>query len=300
MSTYTSPSPSNTFSAPHSTLSSTQIANANLIWAYAKKAGLTDNQALEMVGASYAESNLDATNYVGKNTGGPFIPGQTAAGLFQLLSSGYVSYAQSHGGLFDPQANIQAILPEYVANFKANPNAAPGYVASITEKSGEPPSWYNGGIVSFVNALGAGGPGQAAQFLGAHSSSFTTTLGQIPLVGTQVKGAATAAEGAFSAVESTGNFFAQLTNPWLWLRIGEVVLGALLIGGALILVAKDVGASTPSIPSFAQKPADEGEDLQAEFEREFAAGQAQARRSAVRRAGRSHVENVAAAGEAAA
>lgn len=87
-----------------------------------------------MVAAAYAESGLDAGI---KNRAG-----SGAAGLFQLLSSGYVQRANAHGGVFNPQANIDAILPDYVSYWRSHPNASPGEAAAAVERSGMGPSFY--------------------------------------------------------------------------------------------------------------------------------------------------------------
>ena len=68
---------------------SSQLANAEIIFAAATGAGLTDNEAVQMVAASCQESGLDASN----------VNGIGAAGLFQLYYSGYQSKAEQLGGI---------------------------------------------------------------------------------------------------------------------------------------------------------------------------------------------------------
>lgn len=113
-------------------LSSSQLANGEITFAAAVDAGLTDNEAVQMVAASCQESGLNASsvNSIG------------ASGLFQLYSPGYKSTAEQLGGLLNPVTNTEAILPSYVAYWKANPNAPPGAAAAYVEDSGEPASWY--------------------------------------------------------------------------------------------------------------------------------------------------------------
>lgn len=98
-------------------------------------AGLPPERADELVAAAYAESGLNP-NARNKSSG--------AAGLFQLLSGGYVSRATALGGVFDVHANVQAILPSYLDFWRKHPNAAPGEAAAVVEASGKPASFYAG------------------------------------------------------------------------------------------------------------------------------------------------------------
>ena len=114
-------------------LSKTQRSLANLIVSIAQRRGLSHRRALELVAASVRESGLNprATN---KSSG--------AAGLFQLLSRGYRTRAQALGGLYNPRANILAILPAYLAYWKSHPKAAAGQAAAAVEASGQSANWY--------------------------------------------------------------------------------------------------------------------------------------------------------------
>jgi len=132
-------------------ISQGQRQNAKLIYSLARGQGLTHQQALEMVAAAYAESGL-STNATNKSSG--------AAGLFQLLSSGYRDTATRLGGLYDPSANTRAILPSYALYFREHPNAQPGEAGRDVERSGAGAGFYAGplGIVKgLVNADGSTG-----------------------------------------------------------------------------------------------------------------------------------------------
>lgn len=128
-------------------LTAAQQKVARLIYQSGIRAGLTPARARELVAASYAESGLNpgARN---KSSG--------AAGLFQLLSSGYVQRANKMGGVYNPQANINAILPNYVGYWKSHPNAAPGAAGRDVELSGEGAGFYSSPL-SLLGNLGGGG-----------------------------------------------------------------------------------------------------------------------------------------------
>ena len=106
---------------------------ANQLFSLGRQSGLNPRRAAEFVAAAYAESGLNprATN---KSSG--------AAGLFQLLSQGYRSKAQKLGGVYNPQANAQAILPDYVNYWKTHPGAAPGAAGRDVERSGQGAGFY--------------------------------------------------------------------------------------------------------------------------------------------------------------
>jgi RHS repeat-associated protein len=114
-------------------LTRSQKHAAAVIFHVARRRGLSRAHAREMVAASYQESGLNPRS-VNASSG--------AAGLFQLLSKGYVDRAKRLGGVFNAKANTRAILPAYVAYWKAHPNARPGEGAAAVEASGEPASFY--------------------------------------------------------------------------------------------------------------------------------------------------------------
>lgn len=154
-------------------LNSNQVSNARRIYQSGIHAGLAPNRALELVAASYAESGL--SNTVRNRSSG-------ATGLFQLLSSGYVNKANRLGGVTNPQANIDAILPDYVSYWRSHPNAAPGEAASAVERSGMGASFYAGPlrIVGSIGGLahGATMPGGGAPLdttLTLHPATFPTS-----------------------------------------------------------------------------------------------------------------------------
>jgi len=123
-------------------LDRSQLANAEIIFAAATDAGLSDNEAEQMVAASCQESGFNAS----------VVNGIGATGLFQLMG-GYQTTAEQLGGVTNPLANTEAILPEYVAYWNGTsnytpdycggePSSAEGVAACSTERSGSSPSWY--------------------------------------------------------------------------------------------------------------------------------------------------------------
>jgi len=115
-------------------LSTQQKKMAALIYGIAIQRGLNHARAKEMVAAAYAESGLNPT-IRNKRT--------QAAGLFQLLSPGYVNRANQMGGVDNPRANINAIIPDYISYWRSHPNAAPGEAARDVERSGEGAGFYS-------------------------------------------------------------------------------------------------------------------------------------------------------------
>jgi hypothetical protein len=106
---------------------------ARYIMGLAAQRGISPAHQRELAAAAYAESGLDPRS-VNKSSG--------AAGLFQLLSSGYRSRAQQLGGLFNPRANTLAILGDYQRYWQQHPNAAPGEAGRDVERSGMGASFY--------------------------------------------------------------------------------------------------------------------------------------------------------------
>src|SRR5580765_2738742 len=115
-------------------LDRSQQQMANMLVGLAMSKGLPRNRANEFAAAAYAESGLRPGS-VNKKSG--------AGGLFQLLSSGYRQKAQSLGGIFNPQANANAILPNYISYWKSHPRAAPGEAGRDVEISGQGAGFYS-------------------------------------------------------------------------------------------------------------------------------------------------------------
>lgn len=115
-------------------ITQSQLAVARQIMGIAAAAGLNPARQRELVAAAYAESGLNP-RAVNKSSG--------AAGLFQLLSSGYRTKAQQLGGLFDIGANTKAILPSYLSYWQKNPNAAAGAAGRDVERSGMGAEFYS-------------------------------------------------------------------------------------------------------------------------------------------------------------
>lgn len=128
-------------------LTPSQKQIGSLIITIAMQHGISLPHARELVAAAYAESGLNP-NARNKSSG--------AAGLFQLLSSGYVNKANQAGGVYNPKANINAILPDYANYWKQHPNAAPGDAGRDVERSGMGSSFYSSPL-SLVAGLNGGG-----------------------------------------------------------------------------------------------------------------------------------------------
>lgn len=120
--------------------------SARLAYSLALQHGATPAQATDFAAAQYGESGFNP-NAVNKSSG--------AAGLYQLLSSGYVNRANQLGGVLNPTANILAILPNYLSYYRANPALVPGAAAAAVEASGQPASYYAQG---YQHLAGAGFP----------------------------------------------------------------------------------------------------------------------------------------------
>lgn len=138
--------------APAAPATSGWPASAALAYTLGLHAGLTPAQALDFASVQYGESGFNP-NAQNSSSG--------AAGLYQLLSSGYVNKANALGGVFNPTANIDAILPNYQGYYASHPGAVvPGAAGSAVEASGEPASYYAQGYQHLSGAppVGAEAP----------------------------------------------------------------------------------------------------------------------------------------------
>lgn len=132
-------------------------------------------------------------------------------------------------------------------------------IAAIAASSWDPTSHYAGGknLVSAYNAVAsqAKTPGVQKYF-----QSVGGVLGHIPFIGGGAKsgadavgsvagGAQTAVGDVASGTEAVGNAIGWVMNPAHLLRLGYIIGGGLLVMGGLLLVARSVGAPTPSMPS---------------------------------------------------
>lgn len=121
------------------------------------RGGASPERARELALVAYHESSLDP-NARNKSSG--------AAGLLQLLSPGYVQKANKLGGVNNPDANVGAILPDYLAYWKQHPNAPVGAAGAAVERSGQGAGWYGAGLdeIPLVDgrptAFGGQQPGQ--------------------------------------------------------------------------------------------------------------------------------------------
>lgn len=101
------------------------------------RGGASPDRARELALVAFHESSLDP-NARNKSSG--------AGGLLQLLSDGYVDKAEKLGGVNNPDANVNAILPDYLAYWKQHPNAPVGAAGAAVENSGEGAGWYGAGL----------------------------------------------------------------------------------------------------------------------------------------------------------
>lgn len=121
--------------------------SAQLAYQLATQSGLTPTQAKDFAAVQYGESGFNP-NARNKSSG--------AAGLYQLLSSGYVNRANQLGGVFNPRANIQAILPDYAKYYRSHPYQ-PGAAGAAVERSGEGAAYYAQGLQHLPGGAPTGG-----------------------------------------------------------------------------------------------------------------------------------------------
>lgn len=129
-------------------LSPQQLGIARQLVMLAHARGATPQQAREFAAAAYSESGL---NPMARNSS------SGAAGLFQLLSSGYRQRAMQLGGLNNVRANALAILPEYLSYWRQHPNAIPGEAGASVEASGQGAGFYSKGL-DLMPQVGPGVP----------------------------------------------------------------------------------------------------------------------------------------------
>lgn len=145
-----------------------QQAVATRIYADGVRGGLSPARAKELALAAMHESSLRA------DAQGPPVPqygGKRAGGVMQLLSPGYVNKANQHGGVFNVDANVGAILPDYLNYWKSHPNAPVGAGAAAVERSGQGAGYYGAGMdeLSFLGGGGVPAGGMGAAPVGAPS-----------------------------------------------------------------------------------------------------------------------------------
>lgn len=143
-------------------------ASAQLAYQMGVARGLDSTQAKDFAAAQYGESGFDPN--ARNNSSG-------AAGLYQLLSQGYVDKANALGGVYNPRANIGAILPNYVDYYKSHPQYVPGAAASYVEASGEPASYYAQGLSHLPG--GPPPPGSAGAGAGPAPVAAALTAGAV-------------------------------------------------------------------------------------------------------------------------
>lgn len=107
-------------------------SSARLAFNLGVQRGMTPQAAADFAASQYGESsfNPNARN-----------PSSGAAGLYQLLSPGYVNTANRLGGVYNPRANILAILPNYLHYYRSHP-FVPGAAAASVEASGKGAQYY--------------------------------------------------------------------------------------------------------------------------------------------------------------
>jgi len=124
-------------------------SSAVLAYRLAIQQGATPAQAKDFAAVQFGESGFDP-NARNKSSG--------AAGLYQLLSQGYVDRANALGGVYNPRANIMAILPDYMSYYRAHPTLVPGAAGAAVERSGQGAQYYAQGYQHLPGMPGAGQP----------------------------------------------------------------------------------------------------------------------------------------------
>ena len=137
-------------------------SSAVLAYQLAMQQGATPAQAKDFATVQYGESGFDPN---ARNTS------SGAAGLYQLLSSGYVNRANQLGGVYNPRANIQAILPNYLSYYRSHPDLVPGAAGAAVEASGKGPGYYAQGYQHLP-----GMPAPAAPTVAATPSGVPTSV----------------------------------------------------------------------------------------------------------------------------
>lgn len=204
---------------------------AELIFTMGRQAGLPVNRSLELVAAAYAESRLNPSA-VNKKSG--------AAGLFQLLSPGYVQRAAHAGGAMNPQANVSAILPDYVNYWKQHPGAAPGEAGRDVERSGQGAGFYANPL-ALLGGVAAGGAGGGGLTPSSGPSSPALTMG----AGTD--GPSVALAGGLNLATLHGNLARALADSSARIQNGGKADFATTVEPALFAFA-DAANSAPAAP----------------------------------------------------
>lgn len=197
-------------------------------------------------------------------------PDPITVGLGGINSAGVQSYSSPAQGL---QATATFLkMPNYAPILAALKSGdAYGYSKSHSSDVAKSLSIW-GTRNNFVYIATSGSP----QF-GSQAGAGT---GGIPDIGSAEKAVGSAASSVGSAATSTADFLGKLSNPMLWLRVAEVMGGALLIGLALYLIAKDMGLAPGRPSGAAGKALDAGEDSVRSLELQTRAEGLQARREA--------------------
>lgn len=293
----TSPSVATTVSQPEAT-SGQRYFNFSQLQGLWVQAGGDPKWAPVMAAIAISESGGD-NHALNDNPN----TGDYSVGLWQI--NYYNGLAASRTARYGPASTLQQ---DPLANARA--------AVDLLDSRGAPPSpnapglsnWkgdrayavYQNGGISAVIQYGQqnGGHGGWTPYVGSGTtrSAAGNPFAGIPGVGA-VFGAGESigntSYNAVQAVSSTSGFLKEITNPVFWLRVAEVVGGVLLIGIGVILIAKDMGMKTGSLPGPAGTLQDNSEQLADAFEQ----GQRQGEVSAARAAGRRSVVRTASAEE---
>lgn len=135
--------------------------------------------------------------------------------------------------------------------------------------AGTQPSSQGNAFYDFVQSLS----GKSFPYTGSPYKAETNPLSGVPVAGTVFGAGQSVGEAAGSVVDTTTGFISEITSANFWIRALEMVAGFALVGMGLYLVLKDFGISTPTLPTPANRAADELEALTFEAKR----SQAQAR-----------------------
>lgn len=199
----------------------------------------------------------------------PTAPGTPGVALYPSLGVGVVATAANLTQYPHIMAALQSGNPQGYAQGQNGGNF-----------SSELRKWSGSGYGGFPN----GSPNPTGPAIGMEIPQGILSAGDkgISLNNVENSGVGQAVSSTVQAAKTTGQFLSDLSNPMMWLRIAEVVGGAILIGLALYLIAKEMGINVPKPPGPLGGAADDADELAAAFQQ----GQRQGQVAAARRAGR--------------
>lgn len=109
------------------------------------------------------------------------------------------------------------------------------------ERPKDPASEVTRAYATYQGITAGGGSSNSGGVGGAIVDAIKTGLGHGAIEIVTGNAPAGSAAGAADAVESVGKFLGRLADPNFWLRALQIVAGAVLVGGGVFLLAKQVG-----------------------------------------------------------